>query len=140
LLIYQVEVHIYIGFHALKVKCTQYGNCSQAAFKNTRAIFFSNGRGGQQFLVGLKIFPGGCPHPDLTPSIVRRGGLNVYRGWVHMMQHYPIPWLHYVGSLCIWWAFFPLMLGVHVYGEHLCKWTMRTNRSLQLHRFILRNN
>ena len=30
-----------IGFETLKVKCTQYGSCSQAAFKNTRAMFFS---------------------------------------------------------------------------------------------------
>jgi hypothetical protein len=28
----------------LKVKCTQYGICSQAAFKNARAIFFVFGR------------------------------------------------------------------------------------------------
>jgi len=35
-----VEVHIYIGFETLKVKCTQYGICSQAAFKNGRAMFF----------------------------------------------------------------------------------------------------
>jgi hypothetical protein len=34
------EVHIYIGFETLKVKCTQYGICSQAAFKNARAMFF----------------------------------------------------------------------------------------------------
>jgi hypothetical protein len=35
-----VEVHIYIGFEALKVKPTQYGICSQVAFKNARAMFF----------------------------------------------------------------------------------------------------
>ena len=32
-LIYQVEVHTYIGFETLEVKCTQYGICSQVAFK-----------------------------------------------------------------------------------------------------------
>jgi len=34
------SAHIYIGFETLKVKCTQYGICSQATFKNARAIFF----------------------------------------------------------------------------------------------------
>ena len=37
---YYLEVHIYIGFHTLKVKCTQYGICSQLTFKNARAKFF----------------------------------------------------------------------------------------------------
>ena len=34
------SAHIYIGYATLKVKCTQYGICSQAAFKNARAFFF----------------------------------------------------------------------------------------------------
>ena len=50
-LIYQVEVHTYIGFETLEVKCTQYGICSQVAFKM--------GGGGQQFSVGLKKIPSG---------------------------------------------------------------------------------
>jgi hypothetical protein len=37
----------------LKVKCTQYGICSQVAFKNARAIFFSGGTG-ICFRAGLK--------------------------------------------------------------------------------------
>ena len=34
------STHIYIGYETLKVKCTQYVICSQAAFKNARAKFF----------------------------------------------------------------------------------------------------
>ena len=34
-----MEVNIYIGFWTLKAKCTQYGICSQVAFKNARAMF-----------------------------------------------------------------------------------------------------
>ena len=40
-----VEVHIYIRFRTLKVKCTQYGICRQAAFKNAKAIFISKSGG-----------------------------------------------------------------------------------------------
>jgi hypothetical protein len=48
-------VHIYIGFEILKVKCTQYGICSQAAFKNARAMFFSKlGGAGSSFRLGSK--------------------------------------------------------------------------------------
>ena len=36
LLIYSMEVNIYIGFWILKTKCTQYGLYGQAAFKNAR--------------------------------------------------------------------------------------------------------
>jgi len=80
-----VEVHIYIEFETLKVKCTQYGICSQAAFKNVRAMFFSKlGGAGSSFRLGskksragTKISREGCPRPDLTPPIVHRGGLNV---------------------------------------------------------------
>jgi hypothetical protein len=76
-------VHIYIGFETLKVKCTQYGIRSQAAFKNARAMFFSfSGGAGSCFRVGLKksragaeISREGGPRPDLTPPIVRRGYL-----------------------------------------------------------------
>jgi hypothetical protein len=70
------SAHIYIGFETLKMKCTQYGICSQAAFKNARAKFFVFGRGGQFFWAGLKnswagaeISRQGCPRPDLTPPI-----------------------------------------------------------------------
>jgi hypothetical protein len=80
-------VHVYIRFETLKVKCTQYGICSQAAFKNARAKFFlklgeagSNFRSGsKKSRAGAKISREGCPRPDLTPPIVRRGGLNVCR-------------------------------------------------------------
>jgi hypothetical protein len=76
-------VHIYIGFESLKVKCTQYGIYSQAAFKNARAMFFSKlGEAGSNFQsgskksrAGAKILREGCPRPDLTPPIVRRGDL-----------------------------------------------------------------
>jgi hypothetical protein len=45
-----------IGFETLKVKCTQYRICSQAAFKNARAMIFSKlGRTGSNFRAGLKI-------------------------------------------------------------------------------------
>jgi hypothetical protein len=48
-------VHIYIGFETLKVKCTQYEICSQAAFKNPRAMFFSfSGGAGNYFRAGFK--------------------------------------------------------------------------------------
>jgi hypothetical protein len=76
-------IYIYIGFETLKVKCTQYGICSQAAFKNARAMFFSKlGRAGnnfwsvsKKFRAGAKISREGCPRPDLTPPMVRREGL-----------------------------------------------------------------
>jgi hypothetical protein len=84
-----MEVHIYIGFETLKVKCvcTQYGICSQAAFKNARAMFFSKlggagnifWSGSKKSRAGAKILREGCPRPDLTPPIVRKGGLNVAR-------------------------------------------------------------
>jgi hypothetical protein len=49
------NAHIYIGLETLKVKCTQYGICSQAAFKNTRAIFFFGFRAGlKKFRAGQK--------------------------------------------------------------------------------------
>ena len=51
------------------------GFCSQAAFKNARAMFFFEvGRVGQQQPVGSEISRDGCPHPNLTPPKVRRGG------------------------------------------------------------------
>jgi hypothetical protein len=48
------RAHIYIGFETLKVKCTQYGICSQAVFKNARAIFFVSGRDGHLFSGGFE--------------------------------------------------------------------------------------
>ena len=73
-----MAVHIYIGFWTLKVKCTQYEICSQAAFKNARAIFFSKfGGAGNNFPSGSKFSQEGYPRPNLTPPIVRRGGLDV---------------------------------------------------------------
>src|SRR5450631_1750901 len=41
LLIYSMEVNIYIGFETLKMKCTQYGICGQVTFKNASTIVFS---------------------------------------------------------------------------------------------------
>ena len=75
-----------MGFETLKVKCTQYGICSQAAFKNARAMLFlklggtdSTFRSGsKKSRAGAKISREGCPRPDLTPPIVHGGGLNVY--------------------------------------------------------------
>jgi hypothetical protein len=55
-----MEVHIHIGFETLKVKCTRYGICSQATFKNARAMFFFVfGRGRQLFSGGFEKIPGG---------------------------------------------------------------------------------
>jgi hypothetical protein len=80
-----VEVHIYIGFEALKVKCTQYGTCSQAAIKNARArFFFVFGRGRQLFLGGFeknpgmgRNFAGGLPPPEFGIPISSWGVFNV---------------------------------------------------------------
>jgi hypothetical protein len=80
-------VHIYIGFETLKVKCTQYGICSQLAFKNARAMFFSKlGGAGSNFRsgskksrAGPKISREGCPRLNLTPPIVRWGVVSVTR-------------------------------------------------------------
>jgi hypothetical protein len=79
-------VHIYIGFETLKVKCTQYGICSQAAFKNARAMFFLKlGGTGISFRAASKNpgrgpkFAGGLPRPGFDTPIVRRGGFNVAR-------------------------------------------------------------
>jgi hypothetical protein len=41
LLIYSMEVNIYIGFWTLKTKCTQYGLYGQATFKNARVMPWS---------------------------------------------------------------------------------------------------
>jgi hypothetical protein len=78
-------VHIYIGFETLKVKCTQYGICSQAAFKIGRAMFFLfSGGAGSYFRAGLKKIRAGaefllegCPCPNLESLLLRRGVLNV---------------------------------------------------------------
>jgi hypothetical protein len=47
-------IYIYIGFETLKVKCTQYGICSEAAFKNARTIFFVFGQDGHLFSGGFE--------------------------------------------------------------------------------------
>ena len=60
-------------------------DCSQAAFKNARAIFFSKLDGaGSNFQSRSKMFMEGYPSPDLTPPIVRRGGLNVHHVLVQL--------------------------------------------------------
>ena len=78
-----MEVHIYIGFETLKVKCTQYGICSQVALNNARAMFFFPKLGGagnsfradsKKSRAGAKCLRDGCPHTDLTPLEVRGGG------------------------------------------------------------------
>ena len=38
--IYKVEVNIYIGFLALKVRCTQYGFCGQGNLRECKGNFF----------------------------------------------------------------------------------------------------
>ena len=78
-------MHIYIGFETLKVKCTQYGICSQTAFKNARAMFFLKlGGAGRCFRSGLKKSQAGaknlregCPCLDLTPLEVCGGDFNI---------------------------------------------------------------
>ena len=68
------SAHIYIGFETLKVKCTHYGNYSQMAFKNARAMLFLKlGGAGNNFQSGSKISWEGCPRPNMTPPIVRKG-------------------------------------------------------------------
>ena len=66
------------------MKCTQYGICSQAVFKNARAMFFSfSGAAGSYFRAGLKkiragaeFFRKGCPCPNLESLLVRGGYLT----------------------------------------------------------------
>jgi hypothetical protein len=67
------------------VKCSQYGICSQATFKNARTMFylFSGGAGScfraglKKPLAGAKISREGCPSPDLTSLLVCGGVFNV---------------------------------------------------------------
>jgi hypothetical protein len=78
-------MHIYIGFETLKVKCTQYGICSQATFKIARAMFFPfSGGEGSYFWAGLKkirvgaeISQEGCPRPNMESLLVRGGVFNI---------------------------------------------------------------
>jgi hypothetical protein len=66
------------------MKCTQYGICSQAAFKNARAMFFSFSDGtGSYFQAGLKkiragaeILREGCPRLNMESLLVRGGYLT----------------------------------------------------------------
>src|SRR5450631_3000617 len=51
LLIYSMEVNIYIGFETLRMKCTQYGICGQVAFNNASTIVFSKS-GGRAIVFG----------------------------------------------------------------------------------------
>ena len=78
-------MHIYIGFETLKVRCTQYGICSQAAFKNARAMCFSKLGGvdskfrtdSKKFSGGRKMFAGGLPPPGSdTPKSLWGGTLT----------------------------------------------------------------
>ena len=85
------NAHIHIGFETLKVKCTQYGICSQAAFKNARAIFilFSGGTdicfraGLKKSGRGQKFRGEGYPPPGSDTLKVRRGYFNVPRDTPH---------------------------------------------------------
>ena len=52
LLIYSMEVNIYIGFWTLEMKCTQYGICGKVAFKNARAMVFFESRAGRPKVLG----------------------------------------------------------------------------------------
>jgi hypothetical protein len=49
LLIYSMEVNMYIGFWTLKPKCTQYGLCGQATFKNAKVRPGSGNQGSDFF-------------------------------------------------------------------------------------------
>ena len=69
-----MKVNIIIGFRTLKVKCIQNGICSQATFKNARAMFFFEvGRGRQQFSFGIKNVMGGFSPPKSDTPKIRRG-------------------------------------------------------------------
>jgi hypothetical protein len=61
------------------VKCTQYGICSQAAFKNARAFFVYCFRAGRAsvFGRGQKFRGEGCPPPGSDTLIFRRGYFNI---------------------------------------------------------------
>ena len=86
-------MHIYIAFETLKVKCTQYGICSQAAFNNARAMIFSKfggadscfQSGSKKSQAGAKTSQEGCPRPCLTSLEVHGGDFNVPREklWVY---------------------------------------------------------
>ena len=55
LLIFSMEVDMYMGLWTLKMKCTRYGLYGQAAFKSSRVMFvFEVGRSGQ----GAWLHPG----------------------------------------------------------------------------------
>ena len=74
--------YIYTGFETLKMKCTRYKICSQATFKNTRAMFFPKLGGmdssfrtdSKKSRAETKCSREGCPCPDLTPLEVRGKG------------------------------------------------------------------
>ena len=76
LLIGNAHIYVYIGFQTLKMKCAQYGICSQAPSKNARAICFSKlGGAGNNFRSGLEISLEGCPNYVPLPWKVRGGCL-----------------------------------------------------------------
>ena len=105
----------YIGFWTLEMKCTQYGNCGEVAFKNARAmIFLKVGWGGQKFSDGSKksrFLLGQLPPPKYTSperlvegrisSFVLLCGVSVYSDfllshqiwWVikcHILWRWPV--------------------------------------------------
>ena len=63
LLIYSMEVNIYIEFETLKMKCTQYGICGEVALKNASIIVFSKS-GRRPAVFGRVQKNGGAAAPD----------------------------------------------------------------------------
>ena len=69
------SAYVSIGFYILNVKYTQYGICSQVAFKNARTMFFlKSGGAGNNFWLGLMKDAACFPNPDLTPLESSLGG------------------------------------------------------------------
>jgi hypothetical protein len=117
-----VEVHIYIGFKTLKVKCTQYGICSPVAFKNARAMFFlfSSGAGScfraslKNSRAGAEISREGCHRSDPKSLKVHGGGdFNVR----HYLVPLPISW-HDHTKLSIRFQPWNRLLGIMFINRH----------------------
>src|ERR1700738_3562495 len=76
LLIYSMEVNIYIGFETLKMKCTQYGICGQVAFKNASTLVFSKSGGRAAVFGRAQKKCWGLPPDRIPPRKVRGGYLT----------------------------------------------------------------
>jgi hypothetical protein len=69
------EVSTYIGFWALKLRCTQWSFVVNAAFKNARMLFLLSRVGRAMILVGFKKnFSLGCPTDSLNSSLKKLYG------------------------------------------------------------------